>query len=594
MPFNQQASITDNQQLRIPQRAGWAAIRDHFAHEAAEREVGLVLPVGCGKSGLITLAPFAVRARRALVIAPGTKIRDQLANDLRSSSETNFYERCAVLGVDHGFPEVAVIESGRINMDDLRHCHVAVTNIQQLAGEDNRWLNELDPTFFDVVLVDEGHHNTAESWQQVKRRFQNARIVNFSATPTRADGEIMEGRVIYSFPVVDAIRAGYVKRLRARMLRPTELRYVDRSSGAERLIGPDEVRELGENDAEFRRGIVMSPETLASIVDQSINELQRLRRESGEPRMKIIASALNLDHCIQIKEAFVARGMRADYVHSREGTDVNARVFARLENHELDVIVQSKMLGEGFDHKYLAVAMVGSIFRNLGPFVQFVGRVMRAVTQNAPGHPTNQGMVVFHVGSNVARRWEDFRQFSEADQQYFQELLPGIEEVEFDGPTVEREPGLGGGLQPVEILEETGVRAAEMTPIGDPHVAELLQQLADLGVNPDQAAEEIRRRRMTRQDRREASRAALSERVENETGGIIGRLQIKHRGKNLDRSRRLDNFAWIVGELHRRVNAHVGGRNADRQNFTLEQLEAANAALPEIAQQLEEEIRNAA
>ncbi|WP_244621967.1 DEAD/DEAH box helicase family protein [Neomesorhizobium albiziae] len=37
-----------------------------------------------------------------------------------------------------------------------------------------------------MFLVDEAHHNTAASWQQVKRRFPNARLVNFSATPARA------------------------------------------------------------------------------------------------------------------------------------------------------------------------------------------------------------------------------------------------------------------------------------------------------------------------------------------------------------------------------------------------------------------------
>ncbi len=61
----------------------------------------------------------------------------------------------------------------------------------------------------------------------------------------------MEGRIIYSYPVLRAIEAGYVKRLRARMLRPTELTYVDRTDGDERVIGPDEVRNLGETDAEF-------------------------------------------------------------------------------------------------------------------------------------------------------------------------------------------------------------------------------------------------------------------------------------------------------------------------------------------------------
>jgi len=60
--------------VEIPQREGWASIRDHFAQANAAREVGVVLPVGCGKSGLICIAPFGVRARRVLVIAPGTRI----------------------------------------------------------------------------------------------------------------------------------------------------------------------------------------------------------------------------------------------------------------------------------------------------------------------------------------------------------------------------------------------------------------------------------------------------------------------------------------------------------------------------------------
>jgi superfamily II DNA or RNA helicase len=528
--FDQRFVIADNLRLRIPQRDGWARIRDHFAADNAAREVGIVLPVGCGKSGLIAVAPFAVRARRALVIAPGLRIRRQIGDGLRANSAGNIYERFGILPEGERYPEAVIVASGRVNLDDLRHCDIAIANIHQIAGDENRWLDALDQGFFDLILVDEAHHNPAESWQQVKRRFPAARIVNFSATPTRADGRVMEGETIYSYPVVDAIAAGYVKRLRAKMLRPTELRYVDRSGGQERIIGPEEVRALGETDAEFRRGIVMSDETLASIVDHTIAELRRLRQETGEQRLKIIASAINIDHCIQVTEAFRERGLRAGYVHSREG-DANERVFAQLENHDLDVIVQARMLGEGFDHPYLAVAMVGSIFSNLSPFVQFVGRVMRAIQPDAPGHPLNQRVVVFHLGGNVARRWDDFRRFSQADQEYFADLLPEVEDVVFTGEAVEREPGGATRFEPVEILEERGVRAADMEPIGDPQAADLLRQLADLNVTPDQAAQEIRRLRTTRQDRREARRAALNERVQNESGGILGRLRINPAGE---------------------------------------------------------------
>lgn len=592
MAFDQQFSIEENQGLRTPQRLAWVHIRDHFARADASREVGIVLPVGCGKSGLIAITPFAVRAERALVIAPGTKIRGQLGDAVRANSPTNFYDGRGVLRANERFPEVVIIETGRVNIDDIRHCDMAVANIQQIAGTENRWLDDLDPDFFDLVLVDEAHHNLAESWQQVKQRFPTARIINFSATPTRADGRRMEGEIIYSFPVLSAIEAGFVKRLQAKMLRPTELLFIDRNGGQERIIGPDEVRALGESDAEFRRGIVMSEETLGSIVDQSIAELRRLRTDTGENRLKIIASSLNLDHCIQITEAFRARGLRAAYVHSREDGRANERVFSQLEAHELDVIVQARMLGEGFDHPYLSVAMVGSIFSSLSPFIQFVGRVMRSIGNNDPGHPLNQGVVVFHLGGNVAKRWDDFREFSEADQQFFSELLPGIEEIEFSGEITERIPGRTVGVAPVEILEERGVRAAELEPIGDPQAAALLRQLAEMGVTPDQAAQEIRRLRTTRQDRREARRSALNERIQNEVGGILNRLGINPGGRTLDPARREKNFAWTVTQLNRRINAHVDGQNTDRQNFTLQQLDDGHAALPDIVQQLEGELLN--
>lgn len=187
MTFQQVPHIDANERLRIPQRDGYVAIRNHYIVPEAAKEVGIVLPVGCGKSGLIAITPFGLNARRVLVIAPGKRIRTQLGNDLRSSSQTNFYERCSVLTADQEFPEAAVVTTGRINLDDLRNCDVAVANIQQIAGEENRWLDRLEPDFFDVILIDEAHHNPAASWQQVKQRFPHARIINFSATPTRAD-----------------------------------------------------------------------------------------------------------------------------------------------------------------------------------------------------------------------------------------------------------------------------------------------------------------------------------------------------------------------------------------------------------------------
>jgi hypothetical protein len=111
-------------------------------------------------------------------------------------------------------------------------------------------------------------------------------------------------------------------------------------------------------------------------------------------------------------------------VHSLEDGNANKKVMKKLEDNELDVIMQVRKLGEGFDHKRLAVAAVVSIFASLSPFVQFVGRIMRVVKQNAPDDLVNRGVVVFHAGANVARRWTDFQSYTGADQEFFDALLP--------------------------------------------------------------------------------------------------------------------------------------------------------------------------
>jgi superfamily II DNA or RNA helicase len=72
-PFQtREPSVDGNPRLRTPQREAYAALAAFAGEEnGEEREVGIVLPVGCGKSGCITLAPFAFRATRTLVVAPG-------------------------------------------------------------------------------------------------------------------------------------------------------------------------------------------------------------------------------------------------------------------------------------------------------------------------------------------------------------------------------------------------------------------------------------------------------------------------------------------------------------------------------------------
>jgi hypothetical protein len=459
-----------------------------------------------------------------------------------------------------------------------------VTNIQQLQGSSNRWLTSLPNNFFDLILFDEGHHNVAQSWTTLKATFPQARVLNFSATPMRADGQLMAGRIIYSYPVARAIREGFVKRLKAVVLNPRTLRYVRREDGQEIEVDLEEVRRLGEDDADFRRSIVTSTETLNTIVDASIRELDRLRSEANNSNLKIIASALNFEHCRQVVEAYRARGRRADFVHSREEGAANGRVLRRLENDELDVIVQVRKLGEGFDHPQLAVAAVFSIFSNLSPFVQFVGRIMRVVRQNAPNDPVNRGVVVFHAGANCARRWADFQAYTEADQEFFDELLPveGLDFTANDEISIEIEPVPGDVNMGMNVRSQSEVNVEEIPLIDeDEEALALVRQLRDRGYDSEAVAGAMRRLEpvyVSQVRQRQAARAALETRVQTEVGRILGQRGISHQGRDLDRQRRgRTNFVVLKSTIDRQIHALLGVGPGERSELSQRQLDDVKA-----------------
>jgi Type III restriction enzyme, res subunit len=87
----QTPAIVGNLKLRKPQREAYAAIQKHFGEINPDREIGLVLPVGCGKSGLIAITSFALKATRVLVLAPGLGTAHQLLEDFDPTAAKLFY-----------------------------------------------------------------------------------------------------------------------------------------------------------------------------------------------------------------------------------------------------------------------------------------------------------------------------------------------------------------------------------------------------------------------------------------------------------------------------------------------------------------------
>ncbi len=113
-----QSEIEGNSNLREPQIECYRELKNFYQNqlkESEEREVGIVLPVGCGKSGCITITPFAFQSKRALVIAPGVSIASQLLRDFEPL--TSFYKKCSILKGNE-FPEPVEIRGKATNLSD--------------------------------------------------------------------------------------------------------------------------------------------------------------------------------------------------------------------------------------------------------------------------------------------------------------------------------------------------------------------------------------------------------------------------------------------------------------------------------------------
>jgi DNA repair protein RadD len=413
------AFIDENPQIREPQQEAYQRLYDYF--KSGNKNAIVQIPVGCGKSGLASLIPFGISHGRVLVIAPNLTIKEGLFEifDITDRQKCFWRKRDVLKPEDMmSAPLACTLDIGNISI--CEKSHIVITNVQQLATNTDKWLAKFSDDFFDLIIVDEAHHSPTDSWKRVLSKFSNAKVVNMTATPFRSDKQEIEGELVYRYPFKRATMNGYVKRVKAWYVAPSELTFTAR--GETKTYSLDEVLEMKEKDW-FSRGIALSEICNQSIVDNSLEKLEELRQTGTQHQL--IAVACSVDHARSIRSMYSARGYNADVIYSQMDDDKKEAVLKKLKYGEIDCIVQVQMLGEGFDHQKLSVAAIFRPFRTLAPYIQFVGRILRVIVQNDPTHPDNYGHIVTHSGMNLQKRLQEFKLFEKDDQKFWEEVIGG-------------------------------------------------------------------------------------------------------------------------------------------------------------------------
>lgn len=606
------ADVERNENLREPQREAHTKVRQHFASRADPAI--LQIPVGCGKTGVIATLPFGIAEGRVLVIAPNVTIRKSIAEALDLASPECFWTKTRVLSNFRRGPFLAVLDGPDANIHDCTESHFVLTNIQQLASSADRWLPQFPPNFFDLILVDEAHHNVAASWKKVFQRFPEAKVVGLTATPFRGDEQPLAGEVIYRYSFTRAMLKGYIKQIVSRNVAPAVISFTYRDEQRRHTL--EEVLRLRE-ERWFSKGVALAPECNQHIAEASIQRCNALRAETGIQH-QVIAVACSVDHARQVRSVYEQCGYRAREIHSDMAEETRDEVLSDLELGRLDAIVQVQMLGEGFDHPRLSVAAVFRPFRSLAPYIQFVGRIMRVIHQNKPDHPDNRGFVVSHVGLNNDEHWDDFRELDLEDQALLRRWVHGEngddagEESEGPGEPRRFDTGM---LVDDEVISHF-VQQAFLDPDDDRVLEQLLSQpLGSTGlavgnfISKDDLRAKLRQQLVAMdeepepipvspQRRRRAVRARLDEREGSVVARILRDLSLSRAGRDVARAlpgvgRGQANLPVVTQMLKRAVNDAIGIPSGSRRKPKAEELEEVFSQLDALGDQVRERIRAA-
>lgn len=452
---NSSPEILSNDLLRAPQKNGYFEVYEHFVVKGNKTNAIVVLPTGVGKTGLMALLPFHISKGKVLIIAPQIVIRDTVVDALNPQNPACFWLKQKVFSSVSDLPALVEYQGRDTSREILDHADIVVTNAQKLQTRlESSLLHSLPVDYFDMIIVDEAHHSTAKTWVDTLHHFSHAKVIKITATPFRTDSESIVGELVYKYKLSQAMAKGYIKSLENFTYIPEKL-YLTLDGNKEKKYTIEEVRDMNLRDDEWiSRSVVYSEECKASVVDESLTLLTEKLRGTSVPH-KIIAVAPNIDEAIKINDLYIERGVASVVVHNRLNDDEKSRAFSDIKNHRVQVIVNVSMLGEGYDHPYLSIAAIFRAFKNPLPYVQFIGRVLRAIPENEVQKASdNIGNIIAHKYLGLEELWRYYKtEIQESNVIKTLDEIVGLEEdmnedsADPANPTQSRDSSIGTAVE---------------------------------------------------------------------------------------------------------------------------------------------------
>ena len=320
--------------------------RERKAAGGAGERCLCVQPTGAGKTVEILAFARATTLRwgwRSLVIEP-----------------TKGLVRQTKKRADGFIPEIksGIIADGR--------CEMAAVDlvISTAASLHKKRLAKIDPAAFDLIMIDEAHHGSADSYKRILDHFSPATLmIGFTATYIRGDGVSVASAEYFSSVVVYHT----IGQL-------TESGYLVPATGFYKHTG------LTLENVPIRRGNYDERRLAHAVNTPERNKMALDAWREWAPGRSTVAFCVNINHAKDMAAVFRENGVPAAAVWGDMDDDEYERIMGDYEARRLQVLVNCRLLCEGWDAAWTSAVLIARPATEcaaavLGP--QMIGRGLR-------------------------------------------------------------------------------------------------------------------------------------------------------------------------------------------------------------------------
>lgn len=374
-----------------------------------EKDLLTNIVTGGGKTTIIgAMIAYMMIVRdqsKFLILTPNTIVRERLIDDFDINSESYIYEVFPFFSNAHeGLKDRISLHIMKPDESPagIRSGTIILGNIQQIYERTDNWKVLGDNVASLVIFNDEAHNTKAEQYDDLINKLKPKRFfrLDTTATPDRLDGQHPDSKMIFAYPIAEAMRDKIIKRIV--VFHPdvskVELTYEDLETG--KTISAEEVpwEEIERRKIRATRYITSTnPMRQQLAIALELLKQQRLRTPLRfKPLLFIVAISINdaeriRDELIKVGESYNVKKVLLVTNESDEEKKEEARNLNKNPQTEWDAIVSVLMLREGWDVRNISVILLfrkfsfkqmpnGQRFSVYGP--QVIGRGLRRMSKN--------------------------------------------------------------------------------------------------------------------------------------------------------------------------------------------------------------------